>query len=81
MPKKVFWPVALVVMGFIIIASNLDLLPATFSELWPIILVVVGLGGLITSDQDEWMCCNKKAAKKASKKKAKKTAKHSSKKK
>jgi hypothetical protein len=23
--------------------------------LWPVILVVVGLGGLLTSDRDEWM--------------------------
>ncbi len=77
MPKKVFWPVALVVMGFIIIASNLDLLPQAFSDLWPIILVVVGLGGLITADKDEWMCCKTKTTAKKPVKKAasRKTAK------
>jgi len=53
MPKKVFWPAALVIMGFIIIASNLNLLPSAFTDLWPIILIIVGLGGLVTSDQNE----------------------------
>lgn len=72
MPKKVFWPVALVVMGLIIIASNFGVLPATFGDLWPIILVIVGLGGLITSDRDEWLVEDRKSAKKAP---AKKTAK------
>lgn len=55
MPKRVFWPLALVVMGLIFLASNLRLLPAQFWNLWPLILIVVGLGGLVTSDRDEWM--------------------------
>lgn len=54
MPKKVFWPLTLVVMGLIFLASNMRLLPSSFWNLWPVILIVVGLGGLVTSDQDDW---------------------------
>lgn len=55
MPKRVFWPVTLVVMGLIFMASNMGYLPQAFWNLWPLILVVVGLGGLITSDREEWL--------------------------
>lgn len=55
MPKRVFWPAALVVMGLIFMASNLGYLPTRFWNLWPVILVVVGLGGLLTSDRDTWV--------------------------
>jgi hypothetical protein len=55
MPKQVFWPLTLVIMGLVFIASNLGLLPREFWNLWPLILVVVGLGGLLTSDRTEWM--------------------------
>jgi len=59
MPKKVFWPATLVVMGLIFMASNMGLLPLAFWNLWPLILVIVGLGGLITADQDEWIVNSK----------------------
>lgn len=55
MPKRVFWPVALIVMGLVFLASNVGLLPRAFWDLWPLILIVVGLGGLLTSDREEWM--------------------------
>lgn len=55
MPKKYFWPLALVVMGFVFLASNLGMLPSEFWNFWPLILIVVGLGGLLTADRDEWM--------------------------
>ncbi len=60
MPKKVFWPVTLVVMGLIFMASNMGYLPRAFWNLWPLILVIVGLGGLITADRDEWIVVAKK---------------------
>ncbi len=72
MPKKVFWPVSLVTMGFIFLASNLGYLPRAFWNLWPIILIVVGLGGLLTSDRDEWDTSDPKSAKKSTKKKTRK---------
>lgn len=55
MPKRVFWPVALVVVGIIFLASNVGMLPRTFWNLWPLILIIVGLGGLLISDKEEWM--------------------------
>ena len=70
MPKRVFWPAAAVVMGFIFLASNLGMLPREFWNLWPLMLIVVGLGGLVTSDRDEWLMEPKKrAARKASRSK------------
>ena len=72
MPKKVFWPATLVVMGLIFMASNMGLLPLAFWNLWPLILVIVGLGGLITADQDEWIVNSKN--KKTTKKKKKRAA-------
>jgi hypothetical protein len=54
MPKRVFWPAALVTMGLIFLASNLGLLPAEFWNLWPLMLIVVGLGGLVISDREDW---------------------------
>ncbi len=54
MPKKIFWPATLVVMGLIFLASNLGMLPYQFWNLWPLILIIVGLGGLLISDRDDW---------------------------
>jgi len=55
MSKQVFWPLTLVIMGVVFIASNLGLLPRDFWNLWPLILVIVGLGGLLTADRTEWL--------------------------
>lgn len=62
MPKKYFWPVTLVIMGIIFMASNLGYLPKAFWNLWPLILIVVGLGGLVTADRDEWLYEDKKSS-------------------
>ncbi len=70
MPKRVFWPAALVVMGLIFLASNLGMLPREFWNLWPLILIVVGLGGLLTSDRDEWMSGPSASATKSTPKKS-----------
>lgn len=69
MRKNVFWPASLVTMGLIFLASNLGYLPRAFWNLWPIILIVVGLGGLLTSDNDEWDVENTKPTKKSPKRK------------
>lgn len=84
MPKRVFWPAVLVTMGLIFMASNMGYLPAQFWNFWPLLLIIVGLGGLLTSDRDEWMTSPSKkkvAAKTTASKKAAptKTAKKSSK--
>lgn len=54
MPKRMFWPIAMVVVGLILIATKMDLLPAQLWNLWPIVLIVAGLGGLLVSDKEEW---------------------------
>ncbi len=60
MSKKIFWPISLIIMGIILLCSHLGLLPLTFWYLWPIILIVAGLGGLLTADRDEWLSETKK---------------------
>lgn len=55
MPKSYFWPAALVVMGLIFLADQVGLLPKDFWNLWPLILIVVGLGGLLTADRKDWL--------------------------
>jgi len=67
MPKRVFWPAALIVMGLIFMASNLGLLPPHFWNLWPLLLIIVGLGGLLTSDREEWMTGESRTSSKAKK--------------
>lgn len=64
MPKNVFWPATLVIMGLIFLASNLGMLPSIFWNFWPLILIIVGLGGLLTSDREQWLYEPKKTVKK-----------------
>lgn len=69
MPKRVFWPASLVTMGLIFLASNLGFLPREFWNLWPLLLIIVGLGGLLLSDRDEWLSEPSKAKKKVARRK------------
>lgn len=62
MSKAYFWPIALIVMGLVLLASKMDLIPGDFADLWPVILLVVGLGGLLTADRKEWLYETKKPA-------------------
>jgi hypothetical protein len=77
MPKRVFWPITLVIMGLIFLAQNMGYFPSQFWNLWPLILIVVGLGGLITSDREKWLyqaTGTQKSTKSSSKKAAKSRA-------
>ena len=74
MPKRVFWPGTLVIMSLIFMAANIGLLPLALWNLWPIILVLVGLGGLLTSDREEWLVKPKSKKSESKKSKKKKTA-------
>ena len=65
MPKRVFWPAVIVTIGLIILASNLEMLPRDFANLWPLIAVVVGLGGLLLSDREDWHEAKPKTASKS----------------
>ncbi len=71
MPKRVFWPVSLIIMGLVFLASNLSLLPREFWNLWPLMLIIIGLGGLLTSDREEWMEEPKPSSKKTTSKSTK----------
>jgi hypothetical protein len=75
MPKSIFWPATLVTMGLIFLASNMGMLPAEFWNFWPLILIIVGLGGLLTADREEWLVDTKKMSSKTVKPTAKKTTK------
>lgn len=55
MSKQVFWPIALIIMGVLLLSSKLGVVPQDFWNLWPLLLIIVGLGGLLTSDRTEWM--------------------------
>lgn len=55
MPKLVFWPAAILILGLIYLAAAMGYLPGEFRYFWPIVMIVVGLGGLLTADREEWM--------------------------
>lgn len=55
MPKRVFWPAALIILGIVLLTANLGFMPQEFWNLWPLLFIIVGLGGLLTSDREEWM--------------------------
>ena len=63
MPKRVFWPAALIILGIVLLTANLGFMPREFWNLWPLLFIIVGLGGLLTSDREEWMYEEKKASK------------------
>jgi len=63
MQKAYFWPVALVVMGLVMLAQILNMLPKDFFNLWPLVMIVAGLGGLLTADRKEWLVEPKKKTK------------------
>lgn len=71
MPKRVFVPLAIIILGLVILAANLGMLPAALWNLWPLILIIVGLGLLVTSDSDDW---TSKPARKTARKSAKKSS-------
>lgn len=68
MSKQVFWPAALIVMGLLFLSANLGAVPQEFWNLWPLLFIIVGLGGLLTSDRKEWLYEKKSATKKVSSK-------------
>lgn len=74
MPKKVFWPLSLIVMGALFLSANLGIVPPEFWNLWPLLLIIVGLGGWLTSDRDEWMYEKKSASPRKTAPAKKKTA-------
>jgi len=62
----------MIIMGLIILASTLGMLPKAFWNLWPLLLIVVGLGGLLISDKEAWDGASRKTASKKRKSSKKK---------
>jgi hypothetical protein len=58
------------------LAANLGMLPPALWNLWPLALIIIGLGLLITSDSDDWT--KRPASKSASRKPAAKSTRKSS---
>ncbi len=54
MPKRVFWPLSMLIMGLIFLASASGLLPESLLSFWPVLMIIAGLGGLLTADKEDW---------------------------
>jgi len=71
-----FWPLALIFVGFIIFAFNMGMVPSEMAPFWPAILIVIGLIGLIGyMDSFKTTGTTKPSEKKSAKKSAKKARK------
>jgi len=62
MPKRAFYPAALILFGLIEMANLMGYLPIYFRDFWPVLMIIVGLGGLLTSDKEDWMSSLKKTS-------------------
>lgn len=74
MPKRAFYPATLIVFGLILMADMGGFLPAMFSQFWPLLMVIVGLGGLLTADKEAWMTTPERRSAARSSKPAKKAS-------
>lgn len=68
MPKQYFWPSTLILFGAIISGTLLGLVPMDLIIVWPILMLIIGLGGLVTADRDEWMTPEEKGNQRSKKK-------------
>lgn len=51
MNKPIFWPVAGIFLGVIILMINLGYLPAMTVKYWPVLLVLWGLAKIASIDE------------------------------
>ncbi len=70
-----FWPIALIVMGIVMLATNLGFMPKSLWNFWSVVTIIIGLSGLVLTDKKDWMIFSKpkKKKKKSKKKKSKKS--------
>lgn len=54
MPKHTFFAATVLVFGLIWLAANLGLLPMFLLNFWPLMMILVGLGGLVLGDKSSW---------------------------
>jgi len=74
MPKRAFYPAAIIMFGLIEMANLMGYFPRELREFWPILMVVVGLGGLLTADKEAWMTTPTKTSSVSMRVNSKKTA-------
>lgn len=55
MPKRAFYPATLILFGLIEMANMLGYLPLMLRDIWPVLMIIVGLGGILTADREDWM--------------------------
>lgn len=66
MSKNYFWPLTLIIFGAIFSGTFLGMMPMHLIIVWPILMLIVGLGGLVTADRVEWLVPIEKKTKKSS---------------
>lgn len=55
MPKRAFYPAVLILFGLIEMANLMGYFPVALRDFWPVLMIIVGLGGLLTADKEGWM--------------------------
>ncbi len=55
MSKRYFWPLSMIILGMIMTMTMLGYLPLYLLWFWPVVMLLVGLGGLLVADREEWM--------------------------
>lgn len=67
MPKQYFWPATLILFGAIFAGTAIGMMPVKLLVIWPIFMLIIGLGGLATADRSEWLQPPKRIFKKKKK--------------
>lgn len=68
MSKQYFWPLSLIIFGFILASTMMGYLPMYLLWFWPAVMLIVGLGALLVADRNDWMVSAKpKSVKKPAK--------------
>lgn len=61
MPKQYFWPATLILFGAIFAGTCIGVMPVQLLIIWPIFMLIIGLGGLATADRNDWLAPTKRA--------------------
>lgn len=74
MTKRAFYPAAIILFGLIEMANLLGYFPVELRTFWPILMIIVGLGGILTADKEAWLTTERKTSSPATKTGAKKAS-------
>jgi hypothetical protein len=70
MPKRAFYPAVLILFGLIEMANLMGYFPQALRDFWPVLMIIVGLGGLLTADKEGWLSNVTRPASRVTSKKA-----------